>query len=373
MKKLIVLSLSFGAILLSGCSREDLMRLEVGSPIVFTANTVYYSGTATRTEYSGQDENGNPVGASSAWERIDWVDSDLIRIWCDQEVAGSNNHFSDYKVTSHTIDNDDKKQSIATIEKTGANGFSWSNTNEHTFYALYPSPATTNVDPAKVKLEGNAISASIPAAQTVALKTGTTNFYKPDMNSAFMWAAQQASAGTKVNLGFKPLMTAFEFQFENDADTDMTFKSLKMSSSDAKLAGDFTATIGTDMETLTFGTLTNASNDVTVNFSSLTLASHAKLTVTLFALPQAIPDLTISVTINKDGADSTKSLALKQDKGSGMEFIPFTACKKYRITNLKVKDPDPVIIWPVTYDILTVGQEVDHVYEGSAITPTWTY
>lgn len=369
MKKFSILSLGLLALLFSGCDVDEMItRIEAGTPVVFSASTVYYSSLPTRTEYSGKDQDNNPMGSSSQWERIDWKDGDLIRIWCDNEIGGGNfypnatDHFSDYRVKSHEMNANDKKQSIATMENAASNGLTWGENKEHKFYALYPSPATDGVDAAKVKLEGNVITASTPAAQTVTLKSGTTAFYEPDMKHyGYMWAAKATNPGVKVDLGFKPLMTAFEFNLINNTGSTMVLQSFSMSSANGNLAGDFTATVGNDMETLTISAPTNAGNTVTVGFGgNVTLADQASITLTLFTLPLDPTQLTIHVNTTA----GSKSLKLQQMQSGTMTWIPFTACKKYRLTNIQVGE---VITWPVTFDVLSTGQEVDHQYTGSDI------
>ena len=373
MKKIQILSLGLLALVFAGCDLNEMVtRFEAGTPVVFTANTVAYAGLPTRTVYSGKDQDNNPMGSASTWERIDWVNGDLIRVWCEQEVSGGNydpastDHFADYRVKSHEMSTTDKKQSIATLENVGVNGLTWSADKSHTFYALYPSPATEGVDDTKVKLEGNVISAITPASQTVTLKSGSSNFYEPSMAKyGYMWAAKQSNPGVTVDLGFKPLMTAFEFNLINNTGNAMEITSFSMSSGDGQLAGEFTATVGTDMTSLTVSAPTNANNTVTVGFGgNVTLADQAGITFTLFTLPQNPSQLTIHLTTTA----GTKNLKLQQMQSGTMTWIPFTGCKKYRITNLKVGE---IIEWDVTYDVLSMGHEVAYDYTGSNITSNW--
>ena len=46
----------------------------------FGASSGYPNGVATRTVYSGVDEDGYSVSAGSGWERIDWLSTDVVRI-----------------------------------------------------------------------------------------------------------------------------------------------------------------------------------------------------------------------------------------------------------------------------------------------------
>ena len=108
----------------------------VGKPIVFTANTYYQNGIHTRTEYSGEF-----FGETTKYERIDWVDTDLMRVWA--QVDASNTANGDYVVESHQTDTGNGQNSNAKV-KSVANPLTWLSDANHTIYALYTRNISTN-------------------------------------------------------------------------------------------------------------------------------------------------------------------------------------------------------------------------------------
>ena len=93
MKRIIfIASLIGGLTLLAGCQKE----FGRGGEIRFVASSV--AGPKTRTEYSGEgDTDSNGL---LTWERIDWKNGDLIRIWSDAAKTPAGVIYSDYKVSS---------------------------------------------------------------------------------------------------------------------------------------------------------------------------------------------------------------------------------------------------------------------------------
>ena len=340
--------------LLAGCTLKDLLAGGAGETVRFSAQTWYDNGPATKTAYSGKDENDSYVGSSSQYERIDWVNGDKLRIW--MEVDASTNDAADYAVTSHATDATHKQNSNAEIAiASGSEELSWlSGTATHTFYSLYPSPATEGVDATKVTLNRNVITATIPSAQVVTAESGTKVF-KPDMKSAFMWAATQATANQTdpIVLGFKPLMTAFEFTVgtaEGASALQITSFTLSAENDAPFLTGDFTATINSALNGYTVSNITGGSRAISVDFgASGVSASYASpITFTVFALPHQLTGLTIRFTL---AGGATKSLALKKTVSGVSSFVSFDAGKKYRITNVYVPEPET---WTYTIDVQDV-------------------
>lgn len=337
MKHLPVALLFASAVLFAGCTLEDLEGLDkVGTPIVFTANTSYSNGIPTRTVYSGKDENNNTVVSTSQWERIDWVTGDLISIYCAGETAWKNlfrnatGHVADYRITSHSETADDWRESRATLANAGTNGLTWEE-KAHVFFALYPSPSTSGVDGSKVSVDGNRFRGIIPASQTKSLKAGSTTFYLPDMNYAYMWAASESAAGQDVSLDFKPLMTAFEFTVDSAGEDELQVYSFSMTSSQ-DLYGEFAADVSGDLSGFTLSSVSNGGKTVSVDFggTSAPTVIHKgnPITFTVFTLPRSVPDLTIAFETDK----GTKTLELKQNDA----WVEFPGCKKIRITGLGI-------------------------------------
>ena len=333
--------------ILASCNVEELQYADkVGKPVRFTANTYYENGPSTRTSYSGEF-----FGTSPKYERIDWVDTDLLHIWAQ---AGSDTAEGDCEVTSHATDSDNGQISTAQVEGYGT-PIVWLSTEAHTFYALYPSPATDDVDDTKVSLNANVITATIPATQVVTAAAGSVAF-KPDMNYAYMWAATTASPGSDVPLGFKPLMTAFEFTVGTPEADGIQIASFVLSTDEESpyLAGDFTATVSTDLASCPVTAVTNGSRSITVNLGDVTATNAAPVSFTIFALPQELKNLTMQFNLTNG---LVKKLALKQraSETDPYEFVTFAAGKKYRITNLAVPGTDG---WTYTLEEVEPGADM---------------
>ncbi|MBO4844333.1 MAG: hypothetical protein J5490_07100 [Bacteroidales bacterium] len=321
----------------------------VGKPITFTANTYYQNGIGTRTEYSGEF-----FGDETKYERINWVDEDLLRIWAQVDASTKEN--GDYSVESHETDASNQQNSNAKVKSVG-NPLTWLSDATHTIYALYPSPNTENfTDASKVSLNGNVITATIPATQVVTAESGSKVF-KPDMNYAFMWAATQAAPGNNVNLGFKPLMTTFEFTVGTSVAEGLALKSFTLKTdNDADspvIAGDFTAAISDDLANCTITNIANGATAINVSLGNVAVTADSPVTFTVFALPQNLTNLSMVFTLSDD---STRELALKRKEEGATEytFITFEAGKKYRITNVGV----PGDGWTYTLEEVEPGTDM---------------
>ena len=319
--------------LLAGCDLNEYSIGGIGTPIKFTANTYYENGPGTKTDYSGEF-----FGSSPRYERIDWVDGDLMHIWA--EVDGTNTANENYEVTSHSAYQQD---SNAEIEASGS-GINWlSQTEQHTFYAMYPAPSIHH-DGEKVALARNVIKATVPAAQTVSAPQNVTvnnvtrRVSKPNMDFAFMWAATRADVGAEVNLAFKPLVTAFEITV--GAEGTGTAKQLASFSLEATdptngpyIAGDFVATINNSLTGYTYSLTDNSSKSksITVNLGNVTVTHDNPITFTLFALPQTMSGLKMVFNFTGGGG---KSVELNNDGAP----VTFDAAKKYRISNVYIPE-----------------------------------
>ena len=315
-------------LMFTGCDLNDLPQGGgIGKPVRFTVNSYYENGPKTRTSYSGEF-----YGDSPRFERIDWVDADLLRVWAQLADVSAN---GDFKVVSHETDSDNGRNSVAQVESYG-DPLCWLNYGVHTFYALYPSPVTDGVNAGKVTLNKDVITATIPATQVVTAASGSKVF-KPDMNYAYMWAATTADYREEVPLAFNPLMTTFEFTVASDGTTPFQLTSFVLSTDDASpfIAGDFTAKVSANLTSCPVTSVSNGSRTITVNLGNVEVSQTAPVTFTIFALPWELTHLTMQFNI---AGGITKKLELKQraSETDPYEFVTFAAGKKYRITNLNV-------------------------------------
>lgn len=298
-----------------------------GSTIHFSAVSRSTGAADTKTSYSGIDQDGNPVSSSSTRERIDWVASDAIRIYCAQahKVGDESIHWGDYVVDEvETLDNN--VESRATISPDVPNSLTWGS-GEHTFYAMYPAPADDSFK------EDHTLVGTIPAAQTVTQKSGTTTWL-PDMSRAYMMAKAVASDGP-VSLDFYPCFTAFSFNIGKGENEKVDVSAFTLSSSSTALAGNFT--INEETYTITGGT----SNSITLTFSPA-LSVTSDVTFTVFCLPQTLTDLTVTFTGTQIG---TRTLKLNDASDVPMTFAKN---KKYRIYGMS---------FPKLTDV-TFGEEI---------------
>ena len=356
MKKLLFLSILILA--LASCVNEMLESATQGQSIPFTASTEYTNLPETKTEYSGIDENGNTITSTSAKERINWLNTDLIRIYSNVAVDRySSNHYADYAITPGT---NSGAVSNASVAPATGNGLVWG-TGSHNFYALYPAPGTTSpfnftyktVTEDKASIVAGTggkavISGSIPATQP-SVKRGTV--YKPNMNYAYMYAVKSGvSAGGTIDLAFKPLVTTFEVILKaGDTEAEgMKLKSVELVSTGTgatDLTGDFTATLSPDGTYTVEKTNTGRSIKISLSTSNQpTLNSTDEFRFTLFALPVQQTRLTLVLTFDKSGesAPVERRLELRKD-GS---WIKVPAGKKLYLWGLGV----PGDVWHYTIE-----------------------
>ena len=347
-----------GALALTACTKEtSIVDYGRGSQIMFSASTEWLNGPETRTEYSGKDENGNDVGTSSAYERIDWEPGyDRIRILCEAADKGPT---ADYDLTGSTTIVAQKSQ--AKLKPTNKNGLEWgSETKAHYFYAYFPASGMTSklgntvadTDATIAAATGNkaTVTGVIPAAQTV-VQDG--NVFKPDMNHAYMYATAKVDAGgaSTVGLSFYPLVTAFEFTLLTPAGDPVSsnLKTVKLSSKNTPLTGSFSATLSTDAAPAisTVGT-TGKEITVTLPGTGVALSTSQAVKVTILALPVKQTELTLDL-IFANGAKRTLEL-----KKAG-QWVEVAACKKLYLQNVGV--PGSIYYLDVTGPTAIIPQE----------------
>lgn len=341
MKKLLYYSAILAvALSTTGCVKELLSG--VGSEVQFSANTYYDNGPATKTAYSGVTSNGK--------ERINWINGDRVRIYSPQAEhrSSSNQHWADYDIDANNI-NPNNEKSTARVKNTGNNGLVWG-TGSHTFYGVYPSPSAFS----GVTMSNNVVTATLPKTQAPSVIDDTTNgqVFFPNMNWAYMYAAKSGvSAGSTVDLPFKPLMTAFEITLGTQNTNGITVKDIYLftDNSGSNLTGTFTATIQADNTISVGSTISNPSHELHVGLptNTVSIQNGKSITFTLFALPIPITHLGLTVVFQDN---TTKTLAFKDNVG---DWIPFDACKKYRITNINTPQG-----WDYTIDIDEVSSNL---------------
>lgn len=337
---------------LCACVKESEGLVSTNSRIRFGAAAGYVNDAETRTEYSGVDENGTLISSSSQFERIDWVaDHDRVRILCAQALDedGQSNTAGTYLVGTPTPSGKDSEADATLVS--GSVPFFWGEDTYHYFYALYPAEGTTSEyfedvvsasdsDISSLSATRAQITGAIPASQSAVKVTVTdldadpdddSYIYKPDMNLAYMYAAEKMMPESDVTLHFHPLVTAFEFSLKA-LDDDMAsydLQSLKLTSTSTDLTGGFTATL--DLDATEVATVNKANTGLGREIT-LTVPAGTRLSKDVFSvftfLALGVEQTNLKLTLTFVGG-GTRSLALnKKVSGGGYEVITVGGCKK---------------------------------------------
>lgn len=346
-----------------------------GSEIVFGSSLRH--GASTKAAYSG-------VLNGDKYERIDWVDGDKIRIYCQQAVMPEDKtvdpalHWADYSIKTGTVASEGVSSSAKVSHISSSQYLTWgAPATKHWFSALCPAPGSTGA------VSGTAVSEDkvtcvLPDVQEYSKIEGTVA--KP--NAAYMYLAgcgeaqsSEDKGGDAVNLYFDPAVTTFEFTLKNayESGNSMTIASAGITVASGKLAGTYDVyvkdRIGVDItKTLKTTDISlsdeGSSETITMNFSPVvTVAKDAEFTFTLFAQPgNNISKLTFWM-IDESGVK--RSFAFKYadpDNPDGVEgWVNFIAFHKARITGLMAPESAGWIInmVPVVVDWIPDEQEID--------------
>lgn len=327
--------------LATGCSEDEIMKTTPANPgdaIVFGATASIENGNTglTRTVYGDKGDG---------FQVINWETGDKIRIACAQAAQDK---VADYIVQYITegSTSGDKESSATTLVKQG-NGLQWG-TGEHTFYAVYPSPAhfsvtEENQQPHTV-LDGNKVSGVLASVQNPkgGIKENNGQYVlNPDMDQAYMAARAHYDAakegGEGVTLHFKPLVTAIEVEVKAgeinpNAATDktLTLTSLRLrSSSGQNLVGKFSADIsnlnsdenlisGATVNDETPGDISASNVSVSLPSDGIKLGKDQSVVVTFFILPTATfedgnTDLKLDVGFILDNTNAIKTCTLGKE------------------------------------------------------------
>ena len=322
------LSLALCLVVLPSCVKES-----TGNLIRFSART-RSDATQTKTAYTGVLESGK--------ERIDWVGTDIIRIYSDYATCSNVNsyHWSDYQLKDITASSYYSEAKIEAVDVT-TGGLAWTGASSYNFYGIYPSSGAAEDAGTVLGTSSNPFSCSIPAAQVGAETTGltpiesgaNTTVYYPSMANAYMVAHAAVADGEDIDLPFEPAYTAFHIRAGAPTDEDVTISSVTFTSTgegSTALAGAFSVYFDSAWTYNVTGT------DKTVTFTfdggNKTIPQGEKVEFVIFALPQTLKNLTLTFTMG-DGT-TTNSLKLKY-AGAG-DFIDFAPCKKHYIKGLLI-------------------------------------
>ena len=316
------------AILLAGCQENELVKPKEtwhkGDNVEFRARAGYENngGSDTRTVYTGETYEFD----GKTYERVDWVEGDQIRIFCKEaQNPAEGVNYSDYKIVRHE---NAAGKDYGYLERVNANGsLQWGDpSQEHTFYAFYPSPAQNS----QLEMSGDKAKGVVPMEQTPLEITSTNDkdfVAKPNMNYAFMTAkaVMKPGSGNEVNLSFKSMVTALELELQGPDQQTVELTDIRISSDTENLTGPFTC----DLERVATdgypecNILPTSDERHTVNVSLMDketrkpfrLSSGQTLKVTVFLLPL---DDYKALKISLQTAKGIKSHDLKKNDGTTM-------------------------------------------------------
>lgn len=286
------------AILLAGCQENDIVKPKEtwhkGDNVEFRVRAGYENngGNDTRTVYTGKTYTID----GKTYERVDWVEGDQIRIFCQEAQNPAEGHnYADYKIVSHK--NEGGKADYGYLERVNPNGsLQWGDpSKKHTFYAFYPSPAQNS----QLEMSDNWAKGVVPMEQTpleITATDGKNYVAKPNMNYAFMTAkaVMEPGSSNEVNLSFKSMVTALELELKGPDQQTVNLTDIRISSDTENLTGPFTCDldkVATDgYPDCTILSTTDDRHTVNVslvdkNGKPFSLSGGKTLKVTVFLLP----------------------------------------------------------------------------------------
>ena len=390
-----------------------------GNEIVFSATAGIENGMPepeTRTVY------GDQVTANGKnWIEINWVDNkDMVQI-VSPEAAGP--EVGHYLVTGASQQSGfNQTHRSASLTKLGDGALQWSESEDYTFYGVYPSFAydtdTKHGATASLSKEG-VFTGSMPIDQNYSLNEdgSAANGWiaAPDMRYAFMTAMdtykrepadgyddETSTAERAINLEFKSMVTALQFDIKpgeinykdpvtNETVTEMEVISVSLLSNKVdpektgkSISGSFSYNIPEESYSATKGT-----RMVSLHFDnkSVKLSSLGKsLNVTFFILPEdfdSTDKLQLQI-IFKLGATQVSRIATINTSNAQK---PILGGKKYIFNNVQLPalktdvvssswwdtlDPNtilPQVSIPVAANVFANSNEE---YLGSSISPSLT-
>lgn len=357
MKKILFFFLT-AALLFPGCSKFG--KGGEGRQITFEVRTESKTGDLTKTSYS----NRLYTSEGLQYERIDWLSTDLIRIYSPEASHrySTDRHYADYQLANIT---EDGRYSRASLINAGivyvngidpgvpdpagdidqnVNGLVWGSASSYDFYARTPIGPITATE----------MTAEIPDEQVL---TWTGNTGAPDMKYAVMFAKTTgiADKGT-VNLYFYPKFTAFEFSVNSGENTNVDLEWFKLSSPTQPVAADLFS-VSTADESVTVED-TDAHDTIMVDFTTLTggnltITPENKAVFTVFALPTTLTDLTISFKLV--GETRIRSLRLNYSNGTPITFQPGV---KYKIVGITFPRLHELYGEDILWDVQAVGENL---------------
>lgn len=351
-------------VVLAGCKDDDLTTNPTpwheGDDITFNVRAGFENEESTRPSRTLYTDDEYTVG-DKTYERVEWVIGDQVRIYCEQANNPLNSsHWSDYQVTARTNDGENKED-YATLDRLNDEGASlqWGSADQdHTFYAVYPSPKQNTY----AGIEKNIVSGEIPAAQapkSIEMETEDGKpLYdcKPNMDYAYMVAKTTVAAGAdrNVNLSFQSIATALELELigpnlPNTSSAEI-ITDVVISSDSENINGAFTCDLdqtGSDGYPLCdTAESADARNQINVSLikdgAGIEMREGYKIKLTVFLLP--VKDLSgLKITLVSTKGRKTHSLVALVD--GSYNDITLKAHLKHLVQNIQIPDQMDASRW----------------------------
>ncbi|MBQ2965669.1 MAG: hypothetical protein IJE11_01480 [Bacteroidales bacterium] len=345
------ISIIITASFFSSCVEENIESVDPSyreGEVVFSAVSGFETGGKdTKTVYSGDTYTVDGV----TYERIEWEANDKIKIYCH---TGNNKQAADYSVGAATTSSNHIHTAVLNKHDED-NGIHWNGTDEHRFYAIYPSPTMPNTSDSKTDLEGKVDITYDESTSTATLKgyvpttqspieivpdkafnaDGTTkrtadHWAKPDMRYSYMVASTTATPSTNgnsgVNLSFSAVATALEIEIVAPEETTIS-EVIIQSKSGAPLTGNFTCPIDQNGKPKTNEILVSeGASTVNIQLGSLNMKTDETLRLTALLLPVNVTAGDLNIIVQTD----------KLMRGN-LGGVSLTAHKKHYLTNIVLK------------------------------------
>ncbi len=329
-----------------------------GTFIMFGANTYYKNGEVeTRTQYSGEEIT---IGTNK-YERIDWIDGDKLQIYCNQSSSGVNNAVYAINESTITVNEENRRQSVAEVTLDSEQGLKWGEADPHIFHGVYPEVgAIENTYPEVYENSAEAFKfiSKVPSQQP----------YPVDMTLAGMVAKTTATLDQRGNVSmvYYPTVTTLQFDLINFSKSDIKINEIFIEAPEAKnedLAGTYEIMVSADKPTISgtqdFSILCDPKDQISVVGINQELAKGSTdfVRVVMFALPVEFTHAKLGIKMTINGQKVTRKIALNYKETVEVDGVPtvvkkdivFQPTHKYNFT-IKIPDSTVFDVTPESYD-----------------------
>ena len=351
MMKKYTLSILAIVILASACREEALEPEQQKGEIVLSAFTSYtqdelstkgpgeeFFEVATKTFFSGKDENDNNVTTNSRKERIDWQEGD--KIYVNMLYGSTPAGTAVYTVGGYRTASD--KSVSETTSLISGNGLTAQGNGEHTFLSTYPAGGGDSpIGP--IDNNGN-FTLSMPEGNLGFMPPevidGNKYVVRDNMDYAFMVGRTKSSDLSNVKMRLQPYFNAYQFII-GEAPENYRLTKVKLTSSNyLRTKAGKTLTGGVDASgvrvDLSGANDSNCSKEIICDLTQVPECSNGillahtdgRIDLTLLALPLEQGNLSVEFTFKRTNNNQTFTKTLNM---SGKTLKPY---HKLRVENI---------------------------------------